>query len=104
MLGGMVEDKIVKDIGNMGYRVNVTVLNSADYYVPQKRERVIFIANRINKTNYHPGPLIKPDSYITTKQAIEDLIMVDDDKDFNHLRTKHSDDMKQRLSSVLEGD
>ena len=104
MLGGMVEDKIVKDIGNMGYRVNVTVLNSADYYVPQKRERVIFIANRINKTNYHPGPLIKPDSYITTKQAIEDLIMVDDDKDFNHLRTKHSDDMKQRLSSVLEGE
>ena len=104
MLGGMVEDKIVKDIGNMGYKVNVTVLNSADYYVPQKRERVIFIANRINKTNYHPGPLIKPDSYITTKQAIEDLLMVDDDKDFNHLRTKHSDDMKQRLSSVLEGE
>jgi DNA (cytosine-5)-methyltransferase 1 len=104
MLGGMVEDKIVKDIENMGYKVNVTVLNSADYYVPQKRERVIFIANRINKTNYHPEPLIKPDSYITTKQAIEDLIMVDDDKDFNHLRTKHSDDMKQRLSSVLEGE
>ena len=104
MLGGMVEDKIVKDIENMGYKVNVTVLNSADYYVPQKRERVIFIANRINKTNYHPEPLIKPDSYITTKQAIEDLLMVDDDKDFNHLRTKHSDDMKQRLSSVLEGE
>ena len=104
MLGGMVEDKIVKDIGNMGYKVNVTVLNSADYYVPQKRERVIFIANRINKTNYHPEPLIKPDSYITTKQAIEDLLMVDDDKDFNHLRTKHSDDMKRRLSSVLEGE
>ena len=79
-------------------------MNSADYYVPQKRERVIFIANRINKTNYHPGPLIKPDSYITTKQAIEDLLMVDDDKDFNHIRTKHSDDMKQRLSSVLEGE
>ena len=104
MLGGMVEDKIVKDIENMGYKVNVTVLNSADYYVPQKRERVIFIANRINKTNYHPEPLIKPDSYITTKQAIEDLLMVDDDKDFNHLRTKHSDDMKRRLSSVLEGE
>ena len=104
MLGGMVEDKIVKDIGNMGYKVNVTVLNSADYYVPQKRERVIFIANRINKTNYHPEPLIKPDSYITTKQAIEDLLMVDDDKDLNHLRTKHSDDMKRRLSSVLEGE
>ena len=30
--------------------------------------------------------------------------MVDDDKDFNHLRTKHSDDMKRRLSSVLEGE
>ena len=70
MLKGKVEDKIKADIRKLGYVVNVTVLNSADYYVPQKRERVIFIANRIGKKNYHPAPLLESDSYITTKEAI----------------------------------
>lgn len=103
MLKGKVEDKIKEDIRNLGYEVNVTVLNSADYYVPQKRERVIFIANRINKRNYHPTPLLESGSYITTKEAIEDLIKVGDNKELNHVRTKHSDDMKKRLAKVPEG-
>ncbi|MFK8058478.1 MAG: DNA cytosine methyltransferase [Polaribacter sp.] len=103
MLKGKVEDKIKKDINNLGYDVNVTVLNSADYYVPQKRERIIFIANRIGKKNYHPSPLLESGSYITTKEAIKDLIKLEDDKEFNHIRTKHSDAMKERLALVPEG-
>ena len=103
MLKGKVEDKITKDITNLGYEVNVTVLNSADYYVPQKRERVIFIANRVDLKNYHPSPLLEQGSYITTKEAIEDLIHVADDKDFNHIRTKHKESMKERLAAVPEG-
>ena len=103
MLKGKVEDKIKKDIRALGYEVNVTVLNSADYYVPQKRERVIFIANRIKIKNFHPSPLLEEGSYITTKEAIEDLIKLKDDKTFNHVRTKHKDEMKKRLASVPEG-
>ena len=103
MLKGMVEDKIVTDIKTLGYDVNVTVLNSADYYVPQKRERIIFIANRIGKKNHHPSPLLEPGSYITTKEAIYDLIMLPDNQDFNHVRTKHSAEMKERLAQVPEG-
>ncbi|MCG8796646.1 DNA cytosine methyltransferase [Tenacibaculum finnmarkense] len=103
MLKGKVEDKIKIDIKKLGYDVNVTVLNSADYYVPQKRERVIFIANRIGKKNHHPSPLLESGSYITTKEAIEDLIKLKDKKEFNHIRTKHSDDMKSRLALVPEG-
>jgi len=103
MLKGKVEDKIKNDIKNLGYEVNVTVLNSADYYVPQKRERVIFIANRIGKINYHPSPLLEEGSYVTTKEAIEDLITVNDNKEINHVRTKHKDEMKRRLAAVAEG-
>jgi DNA (cytosine-5)-methyltransferase 1 len=103
MLKGKVEDKIKADIRKLGYVVNVTVLNSADYYVPQKRERVIFIANRIGKKNFHPSPLLESDSYITTKEAIEDLIKENDDPKINHVRTKHNDDMKERLAKVPEG-
>jgi DNA (cytosine-5)-methyltransferase 1 len=103
MLKGKVEDKIKADIRKLGYVVNVTVLNSADYYVPQKRERVIFIANRIGKKNFHPAPLLESDSYITTKEAIEDLIKQKDNPKINHVRTKHNDDMKERLAKVPEG-
>lgn len=103
MLKGKVEDKIVKDIEALGYKVNVTVLNAADYYVPQKRERIIFIANKVNKTNFHPAPLIEPGAYTTTKEAIEDLIKVKDDPTINHIRTKHRDEMKERLAAVPEG-
>ena len=103
MLKGKVEDKIKADIKKLGYNVNVTVLNSADYYVPQKRERVIFIANRIGKKNNHPSPLLESGSYVTTKEAIKDLIKLKDDKEFNHVRTKHGDDMKERLALVPEG-
>ena len=103
MLKGKVEDKIKDDIRKLGYTVNVTVLNSADYYVPQKRERVIFIANRIGKKNYHPAPLLESDSYITTREAIEDLMELADNPKINHVRTKHNDDMKERLALVPEG-
>lgn len=103
MLKGKVEDKIKADIKKLGYAVNVTVLNSADYYVPQKRERVIFIANRIGKKNYHPAPLLESDSYITTKDAIGDLVKMKDNPKFNHVRTNHNDDMKERLAKVPEG-
>ncbi len=103
MLKGKVEDKIKNDIRSLGYQVNITVLHAADYYVPQKRERVIFIANRIGKKNFHPAPLLDEGSYVTTREAIADLIQVKDDKDINHIRTRHKEDMKERLSAVPEG-
>lgn len=103
MLKGKVEDKIKADIKKLGYVVNVTVLNSADYYVPQKRERVIFIANKIGKKNLHPAPLLEPDSYITTKEAIGDLVRLKDNPKFNHVRTNHTEEMKERLAKVPEG-
>jgi len=104
MLNGYVEEKIIKDIKNIGYEVNVTILTAADYFVPQKRERVIFIANRIQKRNLHPKPILNKNQYITTKEAIEDLIKIEDNEKFNHIRTKHSEDMKKRLAAVKEGE
>ena len=103
MHNGKIEQKIIEDINKLGYDVNVTVLTAADYYVPQKRERVIFIGNRIGAPNLHPAPMIEPASYVTTKEAIEDLLNVPDSKSFNHVRTKHSDEMKSRLRNVDEG-
>lgn len=57
MLNGKVEEKIIEGYREIGYEINLTVLNSADYGVPQFRKRVIFIGNRVGKKNYHPKPL-----------------------------------------------
>lgn len=104
MLGGKVEEKIINDFENIGYKINVAVLNAADYYTPQTRKRVIFIGNRIGKTNYHPKAILKPENYITTKEAISDLIKHKIDPLFNHVPTKHSEEMKKRLLTVKEGE
>lgn len=103
MLHGKVEEKIMNDLREMGYDVNVTVLNGADYHVPQIRRRVIFIANRIAVKNYHPLPLLRPDGYQATSDAISDLLNHPDDKDFNHEATRHSPAMQERLLRVPEG-
>jgi DNA (cytosine-5)-methyltransferase 1 len=103
MLGGAVERKIIEDYKAIGYEMNVTTLCAADYYTPQKRERVIFIGNRIGATNYHPRPLLKPDEYITTGMAISDLINHPEDEAFNHVPTKHSAEMERRIIECPEG-
>lgn len=103
MLKGKIEEKIIEDFTNIGYKVNVTVLNAANYCVPQKRKRVIFICNKIGKVNYHPAPLLDEKNYMTTRESIQDLINHPDDLKFNHVRTKHSEEMAERLRNVPEG-
>ena len=103
MLNGKVETKILNDFRKVGYEVSVKVLNAADYYTPQIRKRVIFIGNRVGKKNFHPKPLLKSKEYRTTENAIKDLQKRKDDIYFNHVRTKHSEEMKNRLLAVREG-
>ena len=103
MLGGLVEKKIIADFKEIGYEMNVATLCAADYYTPQKRERVIFIGNRIGLKNYHPKPILSPNEYITTGQAIGDLINHPVDPAFNHVPTVHRPDMAKRIMETPEG-
>ncbi|MFY7964422.1 MAG: DNA cytosine methyltransferase [Chitinophagaceae bacterium] len=103
MLKGKVEEMILNDFKEAGYTMDVTVLRAADYAVPQKRDRVIFIGNRINKSNIYPKPFLKPTEYITTGEAIGDLMNKSDDIAFNHVQTKHRPDMAQKMQALEEG-
>ena len=104
MLGGGVERKILADFRAAGYEMNVTTLRAADYCVPQKRDRVIFIGNRIGAVNYHPKPMLSPAEYVTTGEAIGDLTEHIADEAFNHMPTKHSPEMEARIRAVPEGE
>lgn len=51
--GGVIK-MIIKDFENLGYKVDYKVLNAAEYGIPQMRERVLIIGNRVGKANPFP--------------------------------------------------
>lgn len=51
---GKVFAMIKSDFENLGYKVDYKLLNSAEYGVPQIRDRVIIIGNRVGLENIFP--------------------------------------------------
>ena len=58
----------------------------------------------MGKVNYHPKPLLDESHYVTTKDAIADLMNHQPDVLFNHIPTKHSLEMQKKLLAVKEGE
>lgn len=69
---GKIKEEIVKDLSEIGYSVDYKVLNAADYGVPQLRERVVFIGNRIGIKNKFPKKTRNEDNYVSVWDAIKD--------------------------------
>jgi DNA (cytosine-5)-methyltransferase 1 len=77
---GLAIKTIVNDFSKLGYKVEYKLFNTADYGVPQTRERIIIVGIRedLNATFEWPQPThssidknLKP--WVTIKQAIGDL-------------------------------
>ena len=51
---GRVIEMIKKDFESLGYNVDARLLNAAEYGVPQARERVVIIGNRLGLENPYP--------------------------------------------------
>ncbi len=84
MEGGKVIKMIKKDFESLGYNVDARLLNAAEYGVPQARERVVIIGNRLGLENPYPKTTHWVDSKkysskkglkkpITVKETIEFL-------------------------------
>lgn len=130
---GKVKQQIINTFEDLGYSVTVTSkpLLAADYGVPQKRKRMFFVGFR-KDIGYDyfdfPSPLLNVDNYISTGDAISDLPSLENDlgaelmsyeskpqseyqelmrmgSDFiyNHVGTKHTEEVKWVISQVPEG-
>lgn len=67
---GWFKEEIIQAIKILGYQVSVTILNAADFGVPQSRERAIFICSK-NILIDPPKPTITKRT--TVRDAISDL-------------------------------
>ena len=54
MQKGKVIEMIINDFKALGYKVDYKLLKASDYGVPQNRERVVIIGNRLGLNNLFP--------------------------------------------------
>lgn len=62
--GGNTLKTILKDLGELGYKVSWKLLNASDFGVPQNRERIIIIGHKAEKFDFtklktKPKPILK---------------------------------------------
>lgn len=67
-----VFEKFVADLKDQDFWVFHDVVNCADYGVPQQRQRLVLLASKHGPIEMI-APSVKPDSYKTVRDAIEDL-------------------------------
>lgn len=71
----LVLDRIVKEFQECGYRITYEVLNSANFGVPQLRERVFIVGvrNDIKYDFVFPRPSHRPENFLSLSEAISDF-------------------------------
>ncbi|MEX0932891.1 MAG: DNA (cytosine-5-)-methyltransferase [Candidatus Pacearchaeota archaeon] len=101
---GKTKEEIIDSFEKLGYKVDCKILCSADYGVPQIRNRVIFIGNKINKKNIFPQKNVK--KYKTIKEAIGNLPQLKSGEVStisNHQAMNHTGDMLKKMDFIKDG-
>ena len=79
MKKGKVFEMIKKDFKKLGYNVDAKLLNAAEYGIPQARERVVIIGNRIGVDNPYPTATHWVDSKkYESKEGLKDPVTVEE--------------------------
>ena len=123
---GYFLDAVIDGFKRLGYKTNYFILNSADYGVPQHRNRLFIVGNRNGDSISAPAPTST--KHITVAQAIKDLPTIEDlsgpeertysstaktayakamrngmEKCHNNLVTKNADHIVQRYLHIPQG-
>ena len=74
--GSVTPDILRSELNEIGYdTLEPRILNAADYGVPQRRNRIIFMGYRKGLTApKYPEPKLAPENYVSLTEAIGDLI------------------------------
>lgn len=106
MFEGRFFKKVVSSFLSIGYNVHFSLIDSSNYGVPQKRERVIIVGSRIDKPFKFPAysneSYGKIHSYVNVGSAINDL-MDKGEEIPNHIPLVHSEKVVQRYQLIPEG-
>jgi DNA (cytosine-5)-methyltransferase 1 len=76
--------RVLEDFRDLEYEVSFRLYHTADYGVPQSRERVIIVGTRPGVKPFVP-PKPTQEKHITAKQALVDLEAVAEQESINHV-------------------
>ena len=81
--GSVTPDILRRELNEIGYdTLEPRILNAADYDVPQRRNRIIFIGYKKGlKQPQYPEPIVAPENYVSLQEALGDLITDDKRRD-----------------------
>ncbi|MBN1803444.1 MAG: DNA cytosine methyltransferase [Candidatus Lokiarchaeota archaeon] len=106
-------EKILARFKAINYKVKWKVLNSADYGVPQTRERIIFIGTRHENIDFtFPKPthhenkisvLGKQNSWVNSGEILKKYEAWNEDSSLNHDFTRHSEKFLKKLNATPVG-
>lgn len=99
MKKGEVREIIRKEFENLGYKVNIEILKSEDFGVPQKRRRVFFVGNQFGKNFKFPEPEFDgiTKNFRTVWEAISDLPSLEVNKESNEYKNEPENEFQRFL-------
>ncbi|QBF34808.1 DNA cytosine methyltransferase [Mycoplasmopsis phocirhinis] len=105
--GILVINKIIDELKQIGYYSKYILVDASNFGVAQKRERVIFVGSKlenskkidivVEKINKTKQPLK------TVFDAINDLENIAENEKINHIFTKHSEQMIEKIKNTPQG-
>lgn len=106
---GAYLNNVLSILAKAGYNIEYKLINMADYGVPEVRERVIIIGNRIGMPVTFPTPdhSDNPDDNLPAWEncwkVLKDLEKMPDNPAFNHVALKHTCKNIERYKLIPEG-
>jgi DNA (cytosine-5)-methyltransferase 1 len=105
MYGGRFKDRVLGRFAEIGYRLDLDVLDAASFGVPQHRLRAFFVGFRANGAEYRfplPTHGVAGQEFATVGAALSDLADKGDEVP-NHIALNHSETVVRRYRLVPEG-
>lgn len=106
MFEGRYFKKVIESFLNIGYSIHYSIIDTSNYGVPQKRERIIIFGTRLDREFLFPkhdvdsyGSIM---AYGNVGEAIIDL-MDKGEEIPNHIALNHSDKVVRRYELIPEG-